>query len=843
MKRLALLLLGLTAAGVASAHSPGGGHSTTVNVASCSVSPVDAGSATVCTIQVRDTTGNNGRDPPLSMVPTVSSTLPGTFGTVTCSAVPGTTTAFDGLDCTVSFTPTAAGAHSIGASFAGGSGTSPDPDGGTHAWAASSDATPLTLNVDPVLTLVSPAFASRGQAPAITLTGNGFAGAPTLSLTVAGTGVAVGAVTIDSQTQLSTTFTVANDATATLGLRDVTVTVNGRSRTLTNGFEVRNAVPTITSINPTTVEAGSGALTLTVTGTGYFSDTSTVQFDGASRTTTFISATELQAALPAGDAAVAGIFPITVVNSGTGGGTSNSVNFTVTTVGPFNAVEVGGSVPGNIYTKLAGTAFTLDILGPTGFTGNATVVLQDASDDSGTLDADGCRDSWVTLGGSSKVLNYVPADNARKQASWTVGGAWRKLRVRADATGVKGCSTDAFVVRPTALTLASTLNNSGTGGTPIAPAGDAFTMTATAIAGYDGTPQIDTALLSAHTGAVATGTLAGSFDAAVIGTGVATGTGFTYDEVGAFRLAAQGVYDQAFTTATDSLGVDCTDDFSNTLVGGRYGCRFGTTAVSQWVGRFVPHHFDTSVTHGCTGGATFTYSGQTFSVTVTARATDGSRTDNFNFAMGADYAKTVTLSDSGDATGFSANTLDSTDFASGEASTSSVVFGFPVRETAPETLEVRATDTDGRDSSAGTEGSTEARAGRMALSAAVGPETQALSMPVRVESWADIGGSVFDWATETGDTCTTIATGDFSEANDTAGTTIGSVTALSSGAGSVNLTTPAGAGTVDITMTGAATWFLYDWDSDAAHDDDPSARASFGVYSGRPRVISSRDER
>lgn len=32
-------------------------------------------------------------------------------------------------------------------------------------------------------------------------------------------------------------------------------------------------------------------------------------------------------------------------------------------------------------------------------------------------------------------------------------------------------------------------------------------------------------------------------------------------------------------------------------------------------------------------------------------------------------------------------------------------------------------------------------------------------------------------------------------------------------------------------------WLLYDWDGDAAHDDDPAATATFGIYSGNDKNI------
>jgi len=39
----------------------------------------------------------------------------------------------------------------------------------------------------------------------------------------------------------------------------------------------------------------------------------------------------------------------------------------------------------------------------------------------------------------------------------------------------------------------------------------------------------------------------------------------------------------------------------------------------------------------------------------------------------------------------------------------------------------------------------------------------------------------------------------------------------------------------------AYNWLEYDWDSDGAHDDDPSALATFGVFRGDDRVIYWRE--
>jgi hypothetical protein len=106
------------------------------------------------------------------------------------------------------------------------------------------------------------------------------------------------------------------------------------------------AAPTITSLNPTSVNEGSPTFTLTVNGTG-FVDGSTVQWNGQNLQTTFVSTTQLQATVPAALVAEEGSASVTVNNAVPGEGVSNAATFTITDapltdttpVATLNAVE------------------------------------------------------------------------------------------------------------------------------------------------------------------------------------------------------------------------------------------------------------------------------------------------------------------------------------------------------------------------------------------------------------------------------------------------------------------------------------------------------------------------
>jgi 6-phosphogluconolactonase len=88
-------------------------------------------------------------------------------------------------------------------------------------------------------------------------------------------------------------------------------------------------IPTITTISPDSAVAGGAAFTLTITGTNFVTG-SLVNFGGAAPTTTFVKSTQLTAAIPAAAIASMGMVAVTVTNPAPGGGTSNPVNFTIT---------------------------------------------------------------------------------------------------------------------------------------------------------------------------------------------------------------------------------------------------------------------------------------------------------------------------------------------------------------------------------------------------------------------------------------------------------------------------------------------------------------------------------
>src|SRR5205823_5685567 len=109
-----------------------------------------------------------------------------------------------------------------------------------------------------------------------------------------------------------------------------------------------NPVPILTSLSPSRAFSGSGPFTLAVIGSG-FTSSSIVQWNGASRPTTFVGATQLSASIGAADVATNGTAQVNVFTASPGGGTSASLTFTID-VGPQLAVSATNVVGGTAVT-------------------------------------------------------------------------------------------------------------------------------------------------------------------------------------------------------------------------------------------------------------------------------------------------------------------------------------------------------------------------------------------------------------------------------------------------------------------------------------------------------------
>jgi len=300
----------------------------------------------------------------------------------------------------------------------------------------------------------------------------------------------------------------------------------------------------------------------------------------------------------------------------------------------------------------------------------------------------------------------------------------------------------------------------------------------------------------------------------------------------------------------------------------------GSTGAAGAVGPFIPHHFDVAATPACS--AVFSYAGQPFASTVTARNGLSPAGTTVNY----DGSSATTPNQAGAVTVIEASALGLGSLAGGGIAASNFTAGvaianpsysFSAKTTAPQTLTLRAGNGLGGSAAISSAGYTEAsmplRSGRLRLSNAYGSASAALQLPVVAEYWS--GNS---WVLNSADNCTLLAAGNVVLSNprsaaggsSSAASSAGAVV-LANGSGLITLAAPTPAGsslsldlalnlgssTTDLSCqashpasVGAAKpWLRAQNGSCAATADrDPSARASFGLYSPESRkTVHARD--
>lgn len=252
----------------------------------------------------------------------------------------------------------------------------------------------------------------------------------------------------------------------------IRVTVTNAQSSSNNRFQVTNphGAPVAAGLSPVGRLAGAGAFTLTVNGAG-FAKCAVVRWDGADRPTTWVSAAQLTAAIPAGDVAAPGTHAVTVFTLVPGGGTSAAQVFTVsatadtqapgaTLVAPdggeswalgsvqnvtWNASDDvgvtsvdlalsrngGASFPDTIAAGIPNTgSFAWTVPGLPSTTARVRVVA---------------RDGGGNLGADSSAANFTIAGWTITASAGVNGGVFP-----AGATGVPDGATPAYVIAPAA---------------------------------------------------------------------------------------------------------------------------------------------------------------------------------------------------------------------------------------------------------------------------------------------------------------------------------------------------------------------------------------------------------
>ena len=227
-----------------------------------------------------------------------------------------------------------------------------------------------------------------------------------------------------SGTAIGTTNWTASGIVLQPGTNVLTVTArdaagNAGTATLTVNYVL---APTITSISPTSVTAGDSAFTLVVAGAN-FVDSSEVQVNGAARTTSYVSPTQLTAIVLANDIAEPGIVQVTLVTPPPSGGISNTAPLNISptiatastmtngsTITGFTTSSIGGLTTTGSTTTPNGASTTTTTGGSTTTAGTSTTTTSPATSSTATAWAAG--QSYVDPSSSMTVVRVTDSTTA-----------------------------------------------------------------------------------------------------------------------------------------------------------------------------------------------------------------------------------------------------------------------------------------------------------------------------------------------------------------------------------------------------------------------------------------------
>jgi hypothetical protein len=211
---------------------------------------------------------------------------------------------------------------------------------------------------------ISPANVTAGAAATtLTVTGTGF-----LSSTNIQVGGTVEPTTYVSATQVTAAVPASQLASGVLlSVIALNGSVTSAAGTPVN-LEVDNPSPKISGLLPNSIPTGSASTSVAVTGTGFVPST-TIQVGGAARSTTFVSATQVNVILTVADLATPGNLSLVAVNPTPGGGTSAASSIAIN-----NPLPTITALAPSVLTTGATSATTVTVNG-TGFLPSSVVQI------------------------------------------------------------------------------------------------------------------------------------------------------------------------------------------------------------------------------------------------------------------------------------------------------------------------------------------------------------------------------------------------------------------------------------------------------------------------------------
>ena len=330
---------------------------------------------------------------------------------------------------------------------------------------------PFAIPVTYTVALGDPAVATptvTGMAPSSVV-----AGGASFTLVLSGTDFAPTSTVLWNGQMRATTYVSAATLNAQINASDI-ASISTASVSVSNAssgggvsagqsFSVTAAVPTVTTVSPSTAATGGSAYTLTVNGTG-FDSTAQVTWNGSARTTSYVSASKVTALITAADIAAAGSFPVGVYNADGGSVTSNTVVVTVADA-PLALTTLAP-----VFVAAGSPAYVETVVG-TGFNASSTV-------------------QW---NGSPRTTTFVSTTQLNAQVSAadiaTIGSAAIKV-VNGGATPATSSTLTLSILKPSADAVAYQINPQHNGAVNFANivAPSAFPLSPAWTAHLDGTP-------------------------------------------------------------------------------------------------------------------------------------------------------------------------------------------------------------------------------------------------------------------------------------------------------------------------------------------------------------------
>lgn len=413
-------------------------------------------------------------------------------------------------------------------------------------------------------------------------------------------------------------------------------------------------IATLATISPTTIASGGSDFTLTVNGTNFVNGESIVRWNGTDRATTFVSSTELSAAIPAADIVAGGTATVTVFNSC--GTTSGQTVAIISVCAPIADVTVLPTITGQcsaditaptatssctgLVTGTTSTVFPITTQGTTivtwtyddgngnTSTQNQTVIVDDTiapvADVTTLANATGQTTVTVTAPTATDVCVGTILGTTPSPLTYSTQGTFNIVWTYNDGNGNTATQNQTVFVADTITPTAPTsLTASGTTSTTTNLSWTASTDNA-AVTGYD-----------VYNGAALIGTTASTSYAA---------TGLTASTVYTFSVKAK---DAVGNISASSNVVNVT-----TLVNSVTYCTSqGTSVASEKIGKVVFGTINNTTTAGTgyenyTAISTNATRGTAYTITITPSWTGAKRSEGY--AVWLDYNGDGDFADAGE---------------------------------------------------------------------------------------------------------------------------------------------------------------------------------------------------